>query len=86
MTVNSDYLSIYTEGDFSVTELLLNYYRYPSQLKLIDETNPESTFTSDSLIEWDDKSLDDIITLMVFNNDINENSPRFQLQTLRLQK
>ena len=86
MTVNSDYLSIYTEGDFSVTELLLNYYRYPSQLKLTDETNPESTFTSDRLIEWDDKSLDDIITLMVFNNDINENSPRFQLQTLRLQK
>ena len=86
MTVNSDYLSIYTEGDFQITELLLNYYRYPSQLKLTDETNPESTFTSDSLIEWDDKSLDDIITLMVFNNDINENSPRFQLQTLRLQK
>ena len=86
MTVNSDYLSIFTEGDFSVTELLLNYYRYPSQLKLTDETNPESTFTSDSLIEWDDKSLDDIITLMVFNNDINENNPRVQLQTLRLQK
>lgn len=85
-TINSDNISLYTDNTFQISEILLNYYRYPSQLKLIDDYNPESDFDSTSLIEWDDKSLDDIITLMVFNLDINSNNPRFQLQTLRQQK
>ncbi len=84
-TVNSNQLSIYTD-DFSISEILLNYYRYPSQIKLQDSENPESDFDSASKIEWDDKSLDDIISMMVFNFDINQNNPRFQLQTLRTQK
>lgn len=85
-TVNSNQFSIYTGNEFTVTELLLNYYRYPNQIRLIDEDNPESNFNEDYPIEWDDKCLDDIISLMVFNNDINENNPRFQLQTLKIQK
>lgn len=85
-TVNSNQLSIYTGNEFTVTELLLNYYRYPNQIRLIDEDNPESNFNEDYPVEWDDKCLDDIISLMVFNNDINENNPRFQLQTLKIQK
>ena len=85
-TINSDSLSIYTDGEFTITEVLLNYYRYPNQVKLLDENNAESPFNESIGVEWDDKSLDDIITLMVFNNDINENNPRFQLQTLRMQK
>lgn len=84
-TINSDNLSVYV-SDFTISDILLNYYRYPAQLRLIDETDPESEFTSDSIIEWDEKSLDDVITLMVFNLDINSNNPRFQLQTLRLNK
>lgn len=85
-TVNSNNLSIYTDKTFEISEAILDYYRYPSQLKLKDETDPESEFSEDSLIEWDPKSLDDIITLMVFSSDINENNPRYQLQTLRIQK
>lgn len=84
-TINSNKLSIYTDREFKISEILLNYYRYPNQIKLLDELNPESDF-EDVEIEWDDKSLDDIISLMVFNNDINENNPRFQLQTLRTNK
>ena len=85
-TVNSNNLSIYTDKTFKVSEIHLNYYRYPNQIKLNNEEDPESNFSDDSQIEWDDKSLDDIISLMVFNLDINENNPRFQLQTLRTQK
>lgn len=85
-TINSDQVSVYTDGTFQVDEILLNYYRYPNQIKLVNEFNPESNFNETIPIEWDDKSLDDIITLMVFNSDINENNPRFQLQTLKLQK
>lgn len=85
-TINSDQLSIYTNKEFEILKVLLNYYRYPNQISLIDENNPESDFNPNFPIEWDDKSLDDIISLMVFNNDINENNPRYQLQTLRIQK
>ncbi len=84
-TVNSDKLSIYTDN-FEIPEIFLNYYRYPNQIRLVNEFNPESDFDETHPIEWDDKSLDDIISLMVFNLDINENNPRFQLQTLRIQK
>jgi hypothetical protein len=37
-------------------------------------------------IEWDDKSLNDIISLMVANLDMNENNPRFQTNIIRTQK
>lgn len=83
-TINSDQLSIYKDN-FKIDALLLNYYRYPNQIKLQDPENPESDFDSTE-VEWDDKSLDDIISLMVFNLDINENNPRYQLNTLRIQK
>ena len=83
-TINSDQLSIYKDN-FTIDSLLLNYYRYPNQIKLQNEEDPESKFDSTE-VEWDDKSLDDIISLMVFNLDINESNPRYQLNTLRTQK
>lgn len=83
-TVNSDSLSIYID-DFTIDSLLLNYYRYPNQIKLQDIEDPESAF-ADIEIEWDDKSLDDIISIMVANLDMNENNPRFQINTMRAQK
>lgn len=85
-TINSNQFSIYTNREFEVTQLLLNYYRYPNQIRLIDENDSESQFNENFLVEWDDKSLDDIISLMVFNNDINENNPRYQLNLARTQK
>lgn len=84
-TISSNNISIYTYN-FEIVEVLLNYYRYPNQIRLVDDNNPESNFDPNFPIEWDDKSLDDIISLMVFNNDINENNPRYQLQTLKIQK
>lgn len=85
-TISSNTLSAYTDNTFEVKELLLNYYRYPNQIKLVDPLDPESDFDQTTLIEWDDKALDDIISIMVFNYDINQNNPRFQLNTLRTQK
>lgn len=85
-TVNSNQFSIYTNKEFEVTQLLLNYYRYPNQIRLLDEYDAESNFNENFPVEWDDKSLDDIISMMVFNNDINENNPRYQLNAMRAQK
>jgi|TARA_R110000782_G_scaffold184197_3_gene274426 hypothetical protein len=84
-TVNSDLLSVYV-SDFTISDILLDYYRYPNQIGLIDENNPESNFNEGLPVEWDEKALDDIISLMVFSFDINNNNPRYQLQTLRIQK
>lgn len=83
-TINNDNLSVYI-NNFKVEELLLNYYRYPNKLELESENDPESKIINTE-IEWDDKSLDDIISLMVFNLDINEENSRYQLNTLRIQK
>ena len=83
-TINSDKLSVYVDN-FNLDSLLLNYYRYPNQIRLEDAEDPESDFAPIE-IEWDDKSLDDIISIMVANLDMNENNPRYQLNTLRTQK
>jgi hypothetical protein len=84
-TVNSNKLSIYTDN-FKVSEILLNYYRYPNQIRLIDSEDPESKFDETFPIEWDDKALDDIVSLMVANFDMNEGNPRFQVNLSRAQK
>jgi hypothetical protein len=82
--INSNNLSVYVD-EFKIEKVLLNYYRYPNQIKLVNPEDPESNFDSVS-IEWDDKSLDDIISLMVVNFDINQGNPRYQMNTLRTQK
>jgi hypothetical protein len=82
--INSNNISVYVD-EFKIEKVLLNYYRYPNQIKLVNPEDPESNFDSVS-IEWDDKSLDDIISLMVVNFDINQGNPRYQMNTLRTQK
>jgi hypothetical protein len=84
-TVNSNSISIYTDG-FSVDELLLNYYRYPKQIKLLNPSDPESKFDETHNIEWDDKSLDRILSLTAGEFDMNDSNPRFQIQNTRAQK
>ena len=84
-TINSNTVSVYVD-DFSVDNILLNYYRYPNQIKQINIEDPESDFDESIQLEWDDKSLDRIISLAAGEFDLNSNNPRFQLQNLRQQK
>lgn len=72
--------------DFEVNKILLSYYRYPQEIRLIDQYNPESDFNEDFPIEWDDKSIHRIIDLMVLDNDISSANPRVQLDALRFQQ
>lgn len=85
-TVNSNTISVYTDGNFKVDNILLNYYRYPNRIKLISPNNPESKFDETSVIEWDEKSLDRIISISAEEFGMNEGSPMYQLQNLRTQK
>lgn len=84
--VNSNNLSVYTLGEFSVDKILLSYYRYPNQAKLQQLDNPESNFDETIELEWDDKSLDRILSMVAGEFDMNEADPRFQIQNLRTQK
>lgn len=84
--VNSNNISVYTLGEFEVNNILLSYYRYPNQAKLQEEDNPESKFNETIELEWDDKSLDRIISMTATEYDLNESDPRYQLQNLRTQK
>lgn len=84
-TVNSDVISVYKD-DFQIPEILLSYYRYPNQISLINPYDPESGFDESKTIEWDEKSLNRIISMCAGEFDINENDPRFQAQLLRTQK
>ena len=84
-TINSNALSVYVD-DFSIDNVLLNYYRYPNQISLIDPIDPESDFNELVKIEWDDKALDRIISMCAGEFDINQNNPRYQLQNFRQQK
>jgi len=85
-TINNDKISVYTDRKFKVNYILLNYYRYPNQISLVNPFDPESEFTPEIQIEWDEKSLDRILSICAGEFDINENNPRFQLQNLRQQK
>lgn len=85
-TVNSNTISVYTLGDFSVDKILLSYYRYPNQARLLDIDNPDSKLDNTIELEWDDKALDRIISIIATEFDINESDQRFQLQTIRTQK
>lgn len=84
--VNSNNISIYNNRDFKVDYILLSYYKYPNQISLIDPNNPESNFDENIKIQWDNKSLDRIISLSAGETDINTLNPRYQLQQLRTQK
>lgn len=84
--VNSNKLSVYNGKDFKVDYILMTYYRYPNQIQLIDPDNPESQFNENIQIEWDNKSLDRILSICAGESDMNENNPRFQLQQARTQK
>ena len=42
--ITSDYVKVYNKKDFVFTSLYLSYYRYPVQIKLLDDEDPESGF------------------------------------------
>jgi len=78
-TINSDTISIYYD-DFLIEKALLSYYRYPKRISQVNPSDPESKFNETSIIEWDDKALDRIISLMTANFLVSEQNPAFQIQ------
>lgn len=77
-TVASNNVNVYY-ADFSIDSLNLSYYRYPKKLRLQNPDNPESDFDDSFDIDFDDKSINRIISATVSGFDINNNSDRWQI-------
>ncbi len=81
--ITDDHLKVYVK-DFNLSKLYLSYYRYPVQIKLQDEENPESEF-ADIHPEFDDKFVDRIISLASGESELNNENPKSQADKARAQ-
>lgn len=70
-------INAYKEG-FTYNKILLSYYRYPQQIRLIDEDDPESFFNESFQPEWDEKSNNRIIDLVASRFFLNNDDPKFE--------
>ena len=75
--LSSGDIKAYREG-FTYDKILLTYYRYPQQIRLIDEDDPESFFNETYQIEWDDKSNNRIIDLAASRFFLNNDDNKYQ--------
>ena len=76
---SNDKISVIKE-DFQNKKLFLSYYRYPIQIRLIDQEDPESNFDENFPIEFDDKLTDRILSNAVGELMINNQDPSFQIR------
>src|SRR5690606_31582697 len=53
-TISSNNINVYVD-DFKIDNIVLSYYRYPTQISLIDNNDPEGDFDESKKIEFDDK-------------------------------
>jgi hypothetical protein len=84
-TLGSGYINIFYT-DFSVDAIILSYYRYPRKITLTDPNNPESHFDDTFDVDFDEKSINKIISAAVSGFDINNNSERWQLNNIFAKK
>ena len=79
--ISDNSIKVFT-NDFTIDSIILSYYRYPIQIKLLDSNNPESDFDDTYDLDFDNKVIDRIISASVGGFDINNNSERWQLHNL----
>lgn len=75
----SDKIIIYTSDDFTIDRAFLSYYRYPTQIGLIDPDNPESQFNENNP-EFDDKFMNRAIDLCAAEFLLNTDDPKYQAE------
>lgn len=79
--LTSNKIKVYKE-DFEIENLVLSYHRYAKQVELQDPEDPESDFKTTSLLEWDDKTADRIISLAASEFELNNGSEKYQANKL----
>lgn len=69
--IGNDSLNVYVDDSFDLQTVILDYYRYPVQIRLIDEDVFESPFDDNYRVEFDAKLVDRIITTAVSDFQIS---------------
>ena len=82
--ITSNKIKVYKE-DFVISKLLLSYYRYPIQIKLKNQEDPESDFDEDFNPEFDDKFVDRIISIASGEFELNSENQKAQFDKQRAQ-
>ena len=75
-TISDSNVQVYKK-DFKVEKTEMYYYRYPVQVNLEDEDDPESKFLTGQL-EFNDKLLNRIILSTVALNNLSTDDPKYQ--------
>lgn len=84
-TIASGNINVYYT-DFDIDSTILSYYRYPKKLRLLNPDNPESDFDDSFDVDFDDKSINKIISATVAGFDMNNNSDRWQMNNIFAKK
>ena len=79
--ITSDNIRVYRD-EFEINRIFLSYYRYPVQIKLLTEEDPESDFDNSINPEFDDKFVDRILSLATGEFELNSENPKFQANKL----
>jgi len=82
MIISSDKVYAFKK-DFKHNKLYMSYYRYPLQIRLLTEDDPESQFDTSIDPEFDDKFLDRIITMASSLFEQNNSNPKYQIDMQR---
>lgn len=80
--LSSDNVKVYRD-DFTYQSVHLTYYRYPTQVKLLDERDPESGFHPNYNPEFDAKFTDRVISIASGEFELNSESQKFQMDKQR---
>lgn len=80
--ITSDNVKIYTDN-FTVDKILFSYYRYPIQIRLLNEDDPESDFDTVYNPEFDDKFVDRVISIASGEFELNVENPKTQADKAR---
>src|SRR5690606_6434573 len=81
--IGNQSINVYKDESFEVSRVVLDYYRYPVQVRLIDEDNFESDFNENYQIEFDDKLTDRIISTAVSDFQVSIKDGTFQVNRER---
>jgi hypothetical protein len=78
----ADNIYAYKEN-FTHDDLFLTYYRYPLQIRLVVEDDPESYFDNTVNPEFDDLFTDRILSMAASEFEVNVENPKYQIDRLR---
>ncbi len=66
------------KDDFTIDNIKLSYYKYPTKIELQNQEDPESGFKAGITLLLDNKVIDRIISMCAASFDLNNDNQKFQ--------